>query len=60
MMETYYPFWQRPTMCRCCGQYTTTPLWVTHRMGRGTMQYAFCNLEHANRYYDGKAKGWEP
>lgn len=53
-METFYPIWQKQVMCQCCKQYTVTPMWVTHRIGRGTMQYAFCNLTCANHYYGGE------
>ena len=58
-MEVFYSHWQRPTMCQHCKQMTATPAWVTHRIGRSTMQYAFCNLVHANLYYDGKTTGYE-
>jgi hypothetical protein len=59
MMETHYPIFQKPIMCQCCKQYTTTPIWVPHHIGRHTMQYAFCNLACANTYYKGKAGGYE-
>ncbi len=52
-METHYPIFPKPIMCQWCKQYTITPLWVTHPIGRGTMQYAFCTLTHANLYYGG-------
>lgn len=50
-METYFPIFTKPVMCQCCKQYTATPLWVTRHVGKGTMQYAFCNLQHANEFY---------
>lgn len=50
-METHFPIYKKPIMCKHCEQYTTTPLWVTKEMGRGTLQYAFCNEEHAHAFY---------
>ena len=50
-METHFPIFAKPVMCQHCKQYTTTPLWVTKEIGRGTMQLAFCDLQHANAYY---------
>lgn len=52
-MEEHFPHFKKPTMCQYCKQYTIDPLWVTRHIGRGTMQYAFCTLDHANKFYIG-------
>jgi hypothetical protein len=45
-----------PIMCHHCKQYTTTPHWVIKEIGRGTMQLAFCDADHANEYYLNKLR----
>lgn len=50
-MEEYFPHFKKPIMCQYCKQYTIDPLWVNRHIGRHTMQYAFCNLDHANKWY---------
>ena len=47
----------KPIMCQHCGQYTTTPHWVTKEHGRSTQQYAFCNQEHADDFYLNRLRG---
>ena len=50
-METHFPDFKKATLCHYCKQYTTTPVWVTKEVGRGTIQYAFCDEDHAHQYY---------
>lgn len=50
-METHFPIFAKPVMCQHCKQYTTTPVWVTKEIGRSTMQHAFCDENHAYKWY---------
>ena len=49
--EPMYTIFEKPYMCQHCGQYTTTPHWAVKDIGRSTMQYAFCNEDHALSYW---------
>ena len=50
-MEIHFPVFTKPIMCRECGQYTTTPVWVIKDVGRSTMQYAFCDEMCSHAFY---------
>ena len=37
--------------CQYCGAELPQPFFVTKHHGRHTMQYAFCDEQHANEFY---------